>query len=154
VEAATPQPPVAMGETDVSLLLYSAGSGPGELRAVPHSKRTIAAAHASFARDLLQLSSSDRILSVARLSTAYGLGAGLLLPLAVQAESLLFPAQPHSALVFGALDSYRPTVLFATPSVYAQLAHDAEQAGIVKPLAKLRHAVAGAEGMPERLIPR
>jgi benzoate-CoA ligase family protein len=154
VAATAPLPPVPMGETDISLLLYSAGSGPGELRAVPHSKRTIAAAHASFARELLQLSSSDRILSVARLSTAYGLGAGLLLPLAVQAESLLFPAQPHSELVFRALDSYKPTVLFATPSVYAQLAHDAESAGIAKPLAKLRHAVAGAEGMPERLIPR
>jgi acyl-coenzyme A synthetase/AMP-(fatty) acid ligase len=45
-------------------------------------------------------------------------------------------------------------VLFAIPSVYAQLAHDAESRGIAKPLAKLREAVAGAEGMPERLIPR
>jgi benzoate-CoA ligase family protein len=154
VAATAPLPPIPMGDADVSLLLYSAGSGPGELRAVPHSKRTIVAANASFAHDLLQLSSKDRILSVARLSTAYGLGAGLLLPLAVQAESLLFPAQPHSELLFGALASYRPTVLFATPSVYAQLAHDAENSGIPKPLAKLRHAVAGAEGMPERLIPR
>jgi phenylacetate-coenzyme A ligase PaaK-like adenylate-forming protein len=41
-------------------------------------------------------------------------------------------------------------VLFATPSVYAQLAHDAEQDGKDKPLAFLRNAVAGAEGMPER----
>ncbi|HSK05049.1 MAG TPA: benzoate-CoA ligase family protein [Kofleriaceae bacterium] len=152
--AATPLPPVPMGDTDVSLLLYSAGSGPGELRAVPHGKRAIAAVHASFARDLLGLTAQDRILSVARLSTSYGLGAGLLLPLSVQAESLLFPAQPHSALLFAALDSYEPSVLFATPSVYSQLAHDAERMAVGKPLARLRHAVAGAEGMPERLIPR
>jgi len=154
LDAATPQPPVAMGPDDVSMLLYSAGSGPGELRAVPHCQRTIAAAHDSFARDLLSLTSKDRILSVARLSTAYGLGAGLLLPMVVQAEALLFPEQPQSNLLFEALESYQPTVLFATPSVYAQLAHDAEAQNIVKPLAKLRHAVAGAEGMPERLIPR
>jgi benzoate-CoA ligase family protein len=154
IDAATPQPPVPMGERDVSLLLYSAGSGPGELRAVPHSKRTIQAVYDSFGRDLLQLSARDRILSVARLSTAYGLGAGLILPLAVHAESLLFPAQPHSALLFAALDSYEPSVLFATPSVYSQLAHDAERMAVGKPLARLRHAVAGAEGMPERLIPR
>ena len=154
VDGTPPLPFVAMGEADISLLLYSAGSGPGVLRAVPHSKRTISAANTSFARDLLRLSSEDRILSVARLSTAYGLGTGLLLPLAVHAESLLFPAQPHSLLLFAAVDSYRPTVLFATPSVYAQLAHDAESSAIAKPLAKLRHAVAGAEGMPERLIPR
>jgi benzoate-CoA ligase family protein len=154
VAAQAAQPPVAMSPSDICLLIYSAGSGPGELRAVPHSQRTISAAVDSFARELLQLTASDRMLSVARLSTAYGLGAGLLLPLAVQAESLLFPAQPHSMALFKALESYRPTVLFATPSVYAQLSYDAEQHQIVKPLEGLRHVIAGAEGMPERLIPR
>ncbi|HLL22824.1 MAG TPA: AMP-binding protein, partial [Kofleriaceae bacterium] len=73
---------------------------------------------------------------------------------AAQAECLLFPAQPQSAPLFEVVRSYQPTVLFATPSVYAQLAHDAEKLGKDKPLASLRHAVAGAEGMPERLIPR
>jgi len=154
VSAAAPQPPVAMGPSDVCLLIYSAGSGPGELRAVPHCQRTISAAHDSFARELLQLSSADRMLSIARLSTAYGLNSNLLLPLAVQAESLLFPAQPTSKALFKAVESYRPTVLVATPSVYAQLAHDAERLGATRPLVDLRHAVAGAEGMPERLIPR
>ncbi len=154
VAAATAAPAVAMGPTDVSLLLYSAGSGPGELRAVPHCQRSIEAARDSFASQLLELTSADRVLSVGRLSTAYGLGAGLILPLAVQAESLLFPAQPHSAPIFAALDDFKPTVLFATPSVYAQLAHDAETNTMVHPLKALRHAVAGAEGMPERLIPR
>jgi len=154
LDAAAPQPPVAMGPSDVCLLLYSAGSGPGELHAVPHCQRTISSAYDSFARELLQLTSADRVLSVARLSTAYGLGCGLLLPLAVQAESLLFPAQPHSKALFKALDSYKPTVLFATPSVYAQLAHDAEVLEVVRPLDGLRQVIAGAEGMPERLIPR
>ncbi|HEY4245030.1 MAG TPA: benzoate-CoA ligase family protein [Kofleriaceae bacterium] len=154
LETAVLQPPVPMGADDVSFLLYSAGSGPGELRAVPHCLRTIVAANESFGRDFLQLEAADRVLSVARLSTAYGLGAGLLLPLAVQAESLLFPAQPQSAPLFAAVESFQPTVLFATPSVYAQLAHDAESRKGDKPLRSLRHAVAGAEGMPERLIPR
>jgi benzoate-CoA ligase len=154
VAAAAPQPPVAMGPSDVCLLIYSAGSGPGELRAVPHCQRTIGAVRDSFAHELLQLTPADRMLSVARLSTAYGLGAGLLLPLAVQAESLLFPAQPHSKALFEAVERYQPTVLFATPSVYAQLAHDAEALHVGQPLVGLRHAIAGAEGMPERLIPR
>jgi benzoate-CoA ligase family protein len=153
VDAAAPQPPVAVAPSDVCLLIYSAGS-PGELRAVPHCQRSISAAHDSYGRELLQLTASDRLLSVARLSTAYGLGAGLLLPLAFGAESLLFPAQPHSRALFKAVESYKPTVLFATPSVYAQLAHDAEQHQIARPLVGLRHAIAGAEGMPERLIPR
>jgi benzoate-CoA ligase family protein len=154
VDAAAAHAPVAMAPSDVCLLIYSAGSGPGELRAVPHCQRSIAAVRESYGRELLQLTAADRMLSVARLSTAYGLGAGLLLPLAVHAESLLFPAQPHSKALFKALDSYKPTVLFATPSVYAQLAHDAELLHINKPLDGLRHVVAGAEGMPEQLIPR
>ena len=152
--AAQPQPAAPSGRDDVALLLYSAGSGPGELRAVPHTQHSIEAARDSFAAELLNLTSSDRVLSVARLSTAYGVGAGLMLPIAMRAESLLFPAQAKSELVFDALRSFKPTVLFATPSVYAQLAHDAERANLAKPLAKLRVAVAGAEGMPERLIPR
>jgi len=154
IDGAQPQPAAPSGEEDVGLLLYSAGSGPGELRAVPHTLRTVRAAHASFARELLQLDAGDRILCVARLSTAYGVGSGLFLPLATQAESLLFPEQPQSSKVFDALRTYKPTVLFATPSLYAQLAHDAEREKIQRPLASLRAAVAGAEGMPERLIPR
>jgi benzoate-CoA ligase len=154
VAASAPLPPVSVSETDPCLLLYSAGSGPGELRAVPHSQKTVTAACASLARETLQITAEDRILSVGRLSTAYGLSAGLMLPLAARAETLLFPAQPQSKLVFKAVESFRPTVLFATPSLYAQLAHDAEAAHLDKPLAGLRHAVAGAEGMPERLVPR
>jgi benzoate-CoA ligase family protein len=154
VAAAQPQPPAPSGDDDIALLLYSAGSGPGELRAVAHTRRTIEAARDSFFRELLSLTSDDRILSIARLSTAYGLGTGLFLPLAVQAEALLFPEQPHSETVFAALRSFKPTALFATPSVYAQLAYDAEAEKLTTPLANLRHAVAGAEGMPERLIPR
>ena len=154
VDAADPGAAASLGSDDVAFLLYSAGSGPGELRAVPHSQRTIAAAFESFGRGLLALTDADRILSVARLSTAYGLGAGLLFPIAACAEALLFPAQPQSEPVFDALETYRPTVLFATPSVYAQLAYDAEANHLERPLAKLRATVAGAEGMPERLIPR
>ena len=126
-----------------------ASSAPCRIR-----QRTIEAARESFAKELLQLTSADRVFSVARLSTAYGLGAGLMLPISVQAESLLFPAQAKSEPLFEALAQYKPTVLFATPSIYAQLAHDAEATQIAKPLAKLRCAIAGAEGMPERLIPR
>ncbi len=154
LDAASPAPAERSGVEDTCLLLYSAGSGPGELRAVPHNTRTIMAAHESFAKELLHLTAQDRVLCVGRLSTAYGLGSGLLLPLATQAESLLFPEQPSSERLFEALDKFKPTVLFATPSVYAQLTHDAEKVGRTKPLASLRCAVAGAEGMPERLIPR
>ncbi|HLL22137.1 MAG TPA: AMP-binding protein, partial [Kofleriaceae bacterium] len=55
VDASDPLPAVAVSENDVALLLYSAGSGPGELKAVPHCRRTNGAAHESFAKHLLAL---------------------------------------------------------------------------------------------------
>lgn len=154
IAAARPEPAVPMGESDVSLLFYSTSSGLGELRAVAHSRRTIEAACESFTGELLQLTSADRVLSIVRLSTALGLAVGLVVPLARGAESLVFPAQPQSGPLFEAVGTYGPTVLFATPSVYAQLVHDADGAGIAAPLASLRRAIASSEGMPERLIPR
>lgn len=137
---------------DVCVLLYSAGSGPDELRAVPHSHKTLWAAFESYARGFLGMGEGDRILSVTRLATAYGLGSGLLFPLAAGAESILLPQQPRSETVFAAVDKYKPTMLFATPSVYSQLTRDAEDDKLVRPLGSLRTAVAGAEGMPEQLV--
>jgi benzoate-CoA ligase family protein len=150
--ASTQSTAMSVDPGDVCLLLYSAGSGPDELRAVPHSHKTLWAAYESYARGFLGFGEGDRILSVTRLATAYGLGSGLLFPLATGAETILLPQQPKSDTVFGAIDKYRPTILFATPSIYSQLTHDAEEDKRVRPLAGLRTAVAGAEGMPEQLI--
>jgi benzoate-CoA ligase family protein len=145
---------VEQDPAETCLLLYSAGSMPTELRAVRHCTRSIVAAYQSLAVDFLALTAEDRVLSVARLSTAYGLGGGLFFPLAAGARSLLFPEQPKSESLFAAIAAFSPTVLFATPSIYGQLAYDAATSQRQRPLAALRTAVAGAEGMPEQLIPR
>jgi len=111
VAAAAPQPPVAMGPSDVCLLIYSAGSGPGELRAVPHCQRTISAVHDSFRpRPAAAQLRRPHVLRGADVDRVRP-GLGLLLPLAVQAESLLFPAQPTSRALFKAVETYHPTVL-------------------------------------------
>jgi acyl-coenzyme A synthetase/AMP-(fatty) acid ligase len=149
---AIPAAAVAQEAGETCLLLYSAA--PNELRAVPHCQRTIAAAYGSLARTFLAITAADRVLSVGRLSTAYGLGIGLFFPLAAGAKSLLFPAQPKSESLFAAIEAFSPTLLFATPSIYGQLTHDAATSGRQRALAMLRTAVAGAEGMPEQLIPR
>jgi acyl-coenzyme A synthetase/AMP-(fatty) acid ligase len=92
------------------------------------------------------------VLSLARTSTAYGLGSGLFFPLAAGASVLLFPAQPKSDSLYATIAAASPTVLLATPSIYGQLVHDAGDRE--RPLAGLRAAVAGAEAMPDQLIPR
>jgi benzoate-CoA ligase len=140
--------------TDLCLILYSAGASPEELRGVPHTHAAPLAAYASFARAFLGIVEGDRVLSVTRLATAYGLGTGLIFPLAAGAESALVPEQPRSEVLFAAIERYQPTLFCATPSVYGQLARDCEASGRAQPLAGLRAAVSGAEGMPDKLIPR
>jgi len=155
VRAAAPAPEaVAVEPDDLAFLLYSAGGGPERPRGVPHRHATPLIAFESFARGTIGMDENDRVLSVVRLSTAYGLGVGMLFPLAAGAETAFLPQQPHSSLLFWVVERLQPTILFATPSVYGQLARDAEAAGRNRPLSGLRACVSGAEGMPPKLVPR
>ncbi len=142
---------------DPALLLYSAGASNGAsedgLRGVLHSHATAIKAFESFASDFMAMTHEDRVFSTVRLSTAYGLGTGLLFPLLAVASCLLVPEQPRSALVFDCLRDFKPTVFAATPSLYGQMARDAvqnPQGG--KPLADVRWCLAGAESIPPKVI--
>jgi benzoate-CoA ligase len=82
------------------VLLYSAGFG-DDLRGVRHSHASVVAAYASFA-GFLGMAAGDKIFTVTRLSTAFGLGAGLVFPLLAGTESLLLPEQPSSKALLAA----------------------------------------------------
>lgn len=137
---------------DVAMILYSAGGAQNGPRGVPHVHKTPMVAFESLGRGVINLTENDRVFSVVRLSTAYGLGTGLLFPLAAGAETMLLPEQPRSDALFSIIDEVQPTVLFATPSVYGQLARDAEEAGLDRPLSSFRACISGAEGMPPKLV--
>lgn len=155
--AAKPYAPATfVGGEEPAILLYSAGASTETtedgLRGVLHPHQTPSRAFASFAKGFLGLCETDRVFSTVRLSTAYGLGTGLLFPLLAGAETLLMPGQAHSAQVFDAIKSFEPTVFSATPSLYGQLARDASRTGNTKSLSELRWCIAGAEGMPPKVI--
>jgi benzoate-CoA ligase family protein len=152
--------PATVEPESIALVLYSAGAhagtdetGAAKRRGVPHSHMTPLRAYQAL-RDggAIVMTEGDRVLSVVRLWTAYGLGTGLIFPLAAGAEALLLPAQPSSPAVFAALQAFHPTILLATPSVYGQLARDADAAAMKKPLESLRYCVSGAEDMPPRVV--
>jgi benzoate-CoA ligase len=166
VRSSAPAPSAAEVEKDdVALILYSAGARANRnnetaapavkrLRGVPHTHTTPLEAFQSFGEQFLRMNEHDRVFSVVRVSTAYGLGTGLLFPLLAGAESLLLPEQPTSKNVFAGIDSFEPTVMFATPSIYGQLARDAVARSLDRPLGSLRSCVSGAEDMPPRVIDR
>ena len=164
VRGSAPAPgPAIVDPGDPAFILYSAGAGAalvaeGEVqsrrRGVPHSHSTPLVAFESFGRQFLNLSHDDCVFSVVRVSTAYGLSSGLLFPLLAGAEAALLSDQPHSSNVFEVINQRAPTVMFATPSVYGQLARDAANQVLDKPLASLRTCVSGAEDMPPKVIDR
>jgi benzoate-CoA ligase len=159
VAAATPGAGAqAVEPGDMCVILYSAGVPTDDLRGVAHSHATPMAAWESFGKGMLQLVEGDRVFSIARFATAFGLGTSLLFPLAAGCESLLLPVQPRSDEVFEVIAQHKPTVLCGTPSLYGQLARDAEGEKLErqpsKPLAGLRIAVSGGEGMPDKLVGR
>lgn len=157
VAAAEPlSEPVASGD-DPALLLYSAGASNETnefgLRGVLHSHATPVRAFESFAKGFLAMTHEDRVFSTVRLSTAYGLGTGLIFPLLAGAQCLLVPEQARSALVFDALREYRPSVFAATPSLFGQMARDAvSNSHGGKALADVRWCIAGAESIPPKVI--
>jgi len=151
--AATPAAAAAVAPTDDAFMLYSAGFAE-EACGVRHSHAGPVAAQASFAGSYLGVAAGERVFAVARLSTAFGLGAGLLFPLLSGACAQLLPEQPHSRVVLAAIARYQPQHFLTTPSVYGQLARDVTAAKLAPPLAGVRRAIAGGEGMPDKLIPR
>lgn len=150
--SAEPAMAAAVDANAECLLLYSAGFG-DELRGVRHSHASVVAAHGSFAA-FLGLGAGDKIFTVTRLSTAFGLGAGLVFPLLSGTESLLLPAQPSSKALIAAIEGFGPDFFLSTPSVYGQLARDVAAMKVASPLTRVRGAIAGGEGMPDKLIPR
>ncbi|MBK9030871.1 MAG: benzoate-CoA ligase family protein [Myxococcales bacterium] len=151
--AAKPAAAVAVATTDEALLLYSAGFA-DDAFGVRHDHASPLAAYESFAVSYLGLVPGQRVFAVARMSTAFGLGAGLLFPLLAGARSLLLPAQPHSRALLAAIAAFAPDYFLATPSIYGQLARDVAAAAAPPPLAQVRRAIAGGEGMPDKLVPR
>jgi benzoate-CoA ligase family protein len=97
----------------------------------------------SYSKHLLNLRPDDICFSIPKIFFAYGLGNSLTFPFVVGASSVLFPGRPEPAAVFQAIVEYRPTVLFALPTLYTALvkAPDAAKAD----LSSLRLCISAAE---------
>jgi benzoate-CoA ligase family protein len=137
-----------------AFLLYSAGAGRTP-RGIAHDHAAPIAAYESYA-SLLGLAARDLVFCTTRLSTAYGLGLGLLFPLLARAATCLLPARPRPRVVFDVLAATRPTIFAATPSLYGQLMHDWRALDPPRPACfeSVRHVISGGEALPESLARR
>jgi benzoate-CoA ligase len=147
--------PVTPVDGAPAFLLYSAGAGSAP-RGVAHTHAAVLHAYEAYAQTVLGLVPSDRVFATVKLSTAYGLGLGLLFPLRARAATFLLPARARPRNVFDVMAAFHPTVFAATPSLYGQMLHDYLELSHPLPsyFGSVRHAISGAEALPSQLARR
>jgi benzoate-CoA ligase len=131
-----------------ALVLYTSGST-GQQKAVVHAHRALIAATRCVGRDTFGFRETDRILSTARLSFAFGLGFGLAMPLASGATTILKPTTDVRELA-AIIAADRPTVLCGVPSLLHVLLR-ASETWLPLDLSSLRYIVSAGEPLPAAL---
>lgn len=100
--------------------LYSSGTT-GLPKGVIHLHGNPQATFDTYASNVLEVTSDDRCLSVAKLFFAYGLGNSLTFPFGAGAVALLEPGRPTPQLVLELVRAEGPTLFFASPGFVAAL---------------------------------
>jgi benzoate-CoA ligase family protein len=127
---------------EMAFWMYSSGST-GRPKGIVHLQHDMPYTALSYSKHLLNLRPDDICFSIPKIFFAYGLGNSLTFPFAVGASSVLFPGRPEPAAVFQTIAEYRPTVLFALPTLYTALVKAPEAAEA--DLSSLRLCISAAE---------
>lgn len=104
----------------LSFLQYTSGSS-GEPKGVMHASRAALEGCRMIGEALFGMDSNDIIYATSKTFFGFGQGASILFPLYAGASAILDPrwAQPH--LVVENIKRFRPTMVFAVPSLYRRL---------------------------------
>ncbi|MGH2880371.1 MAG: benzoate-CoA ligase family protein, partial [Solirubrobacteraceae bacterium] len=126
-------PAIGTHREDMAFWLYSSGTT-GMPKGVVHAHRNVEAIAETFGRQVLGLSSSDRLFATSKLHHAYALGNSFWFSLYFGASAVLLDGPPRPERLLGALRDHRPSVLFSVPALYGLLAEDAGAAGALESL--------------------
>ena len=135
---------------DAAFWLYTSGTT-GRPKGVIHAHSDLAATTRCYADVVLQLTPQDVVFSAAKLFFAYGLGNALTFPLSAGAAVVLLDGPPAPEAVKHILDTYRPTVFFGVPTLFAMLLNSGN---LPADGHRLRLAVSAGEALPETLLSR
>jgi len=153
IEGVTPGAEPAAAATradDPAFFLYTSGTT-GEPKGVVHRHVDLPVTAELYAREVLGMGPSDRVLSAAKLFFAYGLGNSLTFPLALGSEVVLCPERATPDAMFGLIAREEPTLFFGVPTLYASLlAHP----GAPESLGRVRLCVSAGEALPAPLWER
>ncbi len=128
--------------------LYSSGST-GTPKGTVHLHSHLIQTAELYGRGVLGIRESDVVYSAAKLFFAYGLGNALTFPMSVGATTVLLPARPTPADVFGVLRAHQPTIFYGVPTLYAALLADPGKPS--KAELRLRVCTSAGEALPAEI---
>jgi len=132
---------------ETAFWLYSSGST-GDPKGVRHIHTSLMYVAAHYGKGVLGIGHEDVCFSAAKLFFAYGLGAGMAVPMSVGATTVLLPERPTPQSVMQVLHTHNPTLFFGVPTLYAAMLADPEcipQNGSDK----LRLCISAGEALPQ-----
>jgi benzoate-CoA ligase family protein len=112
-------PAEPMNGDDMAFWLYTSGTTGGPKAAIHRHRDLLACRH--YGVDVLGATASDRVLATSKLFFAYALGNALLIPLFVGGRTFLEPRWPEPGTVAASVRTFRPTLFFSVPTMYARL---------------------------------
>ena len=141
--------------TDDCFWLYSSGST-GRPKGTVHSHRDIPVTAIYYAVGVLGITEDDVCFSAAKLFFAYGLGNAMTFPLWVGATSVLAAGPPSPDMTFEMIETYRPTIYYGVPTLYAAQLRALEIPGdnISPDLSSVRAYVSAGEALPGDILRR
>ncbi len=131
--------------------LYSSGTT-GRPKGAVHAHRDMVVTGQHYGIDTLGLRQDDVCFSAAKLFFAYGLGNGMSFPLWCGATAVLLPGPPTPDSTFETIETYRPTVFFGVPTLYAAQLRALDAAP--RDLASVRVCVSAGEALPADIFRR
>ena len=133
---------------DACFWLYSSGST-GAPKGTVHLHSHLIQTAELYGRGVLGITERDIVYSAAKLFFAYGLGNGLTFPMSVGATTVLLPARPATADVFGILKKFQPTIFYGVPTLYAAMLADPDRPA--KNELNLRVCTSAGEALPAEI---
>src|ERR1044071_1082061 len=134
------------GDDDPAFILYPSGST-GEPKGAVHRQADIFYTNQTFCREVLRITTKDRLFSSSRLPFAYGLGNSFSFPLLNGATAILLREKPSPDLIARLFQDQRPTIFFGVPVIY-NLLLEYHRRGSKLDCSSLRFCVSAGEALP------
>ena len=129
--------------------LYSSGST-GQPKGVRHAHGNLRFTADAYGAQILNIEADDVVFSAAKLFFAYGLGNSMTFPMSVGATALLYNGRPTPDSVVNVLNTRKPSIFYAVPTLYAALNSQLDS-GKFNLDANLRRCISAGEALPEEV---